>query len=277
MARVQPLTNYPISHAVRRALTVALLSVTLLAGPPTSAAEPLPVDTGVDYQLGGAYPPADGVGIVSRDRHDKPAPGLYSICYVNAFQTQPGTRRWWLSQHPDLVLRSNGKPVVDPDWGEMLLDTRTGRQRRALARIVGRWIDGCAASGFQAVEPDNLDSWQRSMGQLRRRDNLAFSRLLIERAHTAGLAIAQKNAAGLSKRRLFDFAVVEQCHRYRECGRFTRAYADQVIEVEYRRRDFTEACVARGTRIPIVLRDLPLRPAGVPGHRFATCSGRDSA
>ena len=37
------------------------------------------------------------------------------------------------------------------------LDTRTDAKRRQLARIVGRWIDGCAADGFDAVEFDNLD------------------------------------------------------------------------------------------------------------------------
>lgn len=250
---------------------MALFSVTLLAGPPVSAAEPLPTDTGVDYQLGGAYPPADGVGIVSRDRHDDPAPGLYSICYVNAFQTQPGARRWWLGRHRNLVLHSGGKPVVDAAWGEMLLDTGTPAKRRQLGRIVGRWIDGCAASGFQAVEADNLDSWQRSKGLLHRQDNVAFVSQVIRRAHKAGLAIAQKNAAGLAKRRLFDFAIVEQCQRYRECRRFTKAYGDQVIEIEYRRRDFVAACSARGQRLPIVLRDLELVPTGQRAYRFATC------
>ncbi|MBT9606684.1 MAG: hypothetical protein IV096_08865, partial [Microbacterium sp.] len=46
------------------------------------AAAAFPSGTAVDYQLGEAYPPADGVGIVVRDRSADPAPGLYSICYV---------------------------------------------------------------------------------------------------------------------------------------------------------------------------------------------------
>ena len=241
----------------------AALVVFALAGPP--------VDLGADYQLGGAYRPAEGVGVVVRDRKRQPASGAYSICYVNAFQAQPGARRWWLSQHPNLVLRSHGKPIVDENWGEMLLDTGTRTKRRALARIVGRWIDGCARSGFDAVEPDNLDSWQRSRGLLRRSDNVAFARILIKRAHNAGLAIAQKNAAGLGGARMFDFAVVEQCQRYRECARFTRAYGDQVLEIEYRRKDFDAACDARGARLPIVYRDVNLAPRGSRGYRFATC------
>lgn len=245
-------------------LSAALVTLAL-------AGAPLPVDLGADYQLGGAYRPAEGVGVVARDRRAQPASGAYSICYVNAFQAQPGARRWWLSRHPDLVLRSAGKPIVDKNWGELLLDTGTKTKRKALVRIVGRWIDGCGRSGFDAVEPDNLDSWQRSKGLLRRRDNVAFAQLLIRRAHRAGLAIAQKNAAGLAGARMFDFAVVEQCQRYRECARFTRAYGDQVLEIEYRRKDFDEACDARGARLPIVYRDVNLAPRGSRGYRFATC------
>src|SRR3954468_22116986 len=48
-----------------------------------------------DYQLGGVYEPADGVAIVGRDRAADPAPGIYSVCYVNGFQTQPGELDTW--------------------------------------------------------------------------------------------------------------------------------------------------------------------------------------
>ena len=41
---------------------------------------PYPPGTIVDYQLGGGYPPGEGVGGVVRDSIDRPAPGLYNIC-----------------------------------------------------------------------------------------------------------------------------------------------------------------------------------------------------
>jgi hypothetical protein len=76
------------------------------------------------------------------------------------------------------VRRPDGSVLTDPDWpGEHLLDTGTAARRRVLAAIVGRWLDRCAADGFQAVEPDNLDSWSRSRGQLTRAGNAAFARL----------------------------------------------------------------------------------------------------
>lgn len=226
-----------------------------------------------DYQIGGAATPGPGVGTVVRDRRDDPTPaasGLYDVCYVNAFQTQADERRDWLAPgRRDLLLRRDGRPVVDGAWGEWLLDTRTAADRRRIARIVGRWIDGCARDGFDAVEPDNLDSWSRSHGLLDRSDNIALSRLLARRAHRAGLAIAQKNAAGLAATGPtigFDFAVAEECGRYDECGRYAAAYDDRVLVVEYRRADFDAACAAWGDRLPVVLRDRDVTPQGVRAH-----------
>jgi hypothetical protein len=84
-----------------------------------------PINGKVDYQLGGSYTPPSGVTVVSRDRKATPAPGLYNICYVNGFQIQPEENDWWLTQHPDLILRdANGDPVIDTAWNEMLLDIR---------------------------------------------------------------------------------------------------------------------------------------------------------
>jgi hypothetical protein len=51
-----------------------------------------PRHTGFDYQIGGAHTPPSGVRVVSRDRSSAPAPGLYNICYVNAFHAQPEER-----------------------------------------------------------------------------------------------------------------------------------------------------------------------------------------
>ena len=85
-----------------------------------------PANASLDYQLGGAYTPPDGVQIVSRDRTESPAPGLYNICYINGFQVQQAEESFWLDEHPDLVLRDgSGDPVVDADWDEMLIDVST--------------------------------------------------------------------------------------------------------------------------------------------------------
>ena len=237
-----------------------------------------PAQAPFSYQIGGAFAPDPGVRVVDRDHLARPVKGLYNVCYLNAFQAQPQQRRWWLAHHRDLLLFRHDRPVIDQTWREQLLDTSTAVKRKALARIVGRWIAGCAHAGFQAIEPDNLDSWGRSQGALTVRANVAFAAMLIARAHSLGLAIAQKNAAelALAGRRLgFDFAIAEECQPYAECDAYMRAYGAEVIEIEYPDNGglagFTTACRARGQRISIVYRDREVTPAGQPGHIEQRC------
>ncbi|MCK3768630.1 endo alpha-1,4 polygalactosaminidase [Microbacterium aerolatum] len=229
-----------------------------------------------DYQLGGAYPPADGVGIVGRDRGAEPADDVYSICYVNAFQTQPGELASWPE---DLLLHAGGASVFDPDWpDEALADTSTDDKRGRIAAIVTPWITGCAADGFDAVEFDNLDSYTRSGGALDLDDNLALATELVDAAHAAGLAAGQKNAAEDAAARReqagFDFAVVEECAAYDECEAYTEVYGPQVIDIEYTDqlpRSFAEMCADADAPASMVLRDRDLLPAGAQGHTFETC------
>jgi len=245
---------------------LAIVVLLVLTGPSAGAREPLPSGTDVDYQLGGASPPADNVGIVVRDRNAPPAAGRYNICYVNGFQTQPDERGFW-QRRTGLVLRDGGRPVVDEAWGEWVLDIRTPAKRSRLAEIVGRWTQECAADGFDAVEFDNLDSFTRSQGLISRAQAIAFARLLVRAAHRSDLAVGQKNLAGYDGTKIgFDFAVAEQCARWRECGRYVEVYGDQVLAIEYRARDFRRACDDYGDLLPIVLRDLDLTPGGV--HRW---------
>lgn len=251
---------------------------------PRDEVKPPSANAIVDYQIGGDYPPAPGVGVVIRDRQADPAEGIYSICYVNAFQVQPGERAFWLDHHPDLVLRSaSGRIVEDEEWGEPLLDISTRDKRERLAGIVGGWMTDCAGRGFRAVEPDNLDSWTRSGGRLDREQATEYSRLLTDRARERGLAVAQKNAAELSdaqiRRAGFDFAIVEDCQQYTwdrgsECDRYLSVYGDRVIEIEYSdggSAAFDTACRERGERISVLLRDRDVTPRGDAGYVNRTC------
>jgi hypothetical protein len=250
---------------------LALLAAASVVAPPVNAT--------FDYQIGGAYPPRAGVRIVDRDRTVTPAKGYYNVCYVNGFQTQSAEAKWWRAHHDDLLLRdAKGAYVVDGEWHEQLLDTSTAAKRAALAEIVGGWIDGCAAKGYDAVEPDNLDSYSRSKKRLTLSDNKAFARLLIARAHAAGLAIAQKNTAELRSegpKLGFDFAIAEECQVYDECGVYTKPYKNRVFEVEYPdnggRGNFARACRARGARVSVVYRDRDVVPRGRKGYVYDAC------
>ncbi len=238
-----------------------------------------PAGAAPDYQLGGAYPPAEGVGIVARDRSDPPADGIYSICYVNGFQTQPGELADW----PETaLLQRGGAPVVDPEWpDEILLDTSTPEQRSEILDRVTPWITGCAADGYHAVEFDNLDSYTRSHGALTLEDNLALAAAFVGVAHGAGLAAGQKNAAedttALREQAGFDFAVTEECAAFRECDTYAAAYGPHVIDIEYTEdsdRTFAELCAQADAPASMVHRDRDLTRPGDPSHVFELCGAR---
>ncbi|WP_435858871.1 endo alpha-1,4 polygalactosaminidase [Streptomyces varsoviensis] len=269
-----------LNRVVRRGMTVAAaLTATaaacLTAASTASAAPGIQLPNphiGWDYQIGGAYTPPAGVKIVSRDYKVDPAPGLYNICYVNAFQTQPKKEGDWDS---DLLLRnSKGQVVYDGKWGEAILDIRTEDKRKRIAEKVNGWIDTCAAKGFQAVEPDNYDTYDRYQNLLDPSQAEDLITRLSQHAHSKGLAIAQKNAPDLAKDHAktgLDFAVAEECGRYNECEKYTKAYGSRVYVVEYTDSGLNKACSAWGDKLSIVRRDEDVTPKGHEEYVRKTC------
>lgn len=233
-----------------------------------------PAGAKADYQLGGPYPPASGVAVVSRDHHVAPAPGIYNICYVNAFQIQVGDAASWQADHPDLILRdSNGDPIIDPNWNEMLVDVTTPAKRTAVAGILADAITGCKTAGFDAVEIDNLDSYTRSQDLISADHAVAMEGLLASTAHGVHLAVGQKNAPDLVVRKAemtTDFAIVEQCNEFHECPKYSDGYDAEVIDVEYNRADFDTGCAAF-PQLSIILRDDALTMPGNPDYVYDGC------
>ena len=246
-----------------------------------------PPNAPFDYQIGEPYPLPAGVQVVSRDWFDgQPADGAYSICYVNAFQTQdeiPGSERpdkraaWPRS----LVLKSLGD---DPNWGgEYLVDISTARKRRRAADWLEPMIRTCARKGFDAVEYDNLDSWTRFDGTPRegdvpfgKADAIAFAARITRRAHRLGLAVAQKNTVELTRAQArgrihFDFAIAEECGVWHECEGYRRVYGDRVFSIEYTRKGFRSACRAFGSRVSVVLRDVNVTAPGSRTYKYDRC------
>lgn len=251
---------------MRGGLVAALAVVGTLVATPSHAAPPRdlpPSGRDFDYQLGGNRPVPERVAVVVRDREASAADGLYNVCYVNGFQTQSSEKKLW-RKHWGLVLKHDGEPVEDEGWGEWLLDIRPDAKQKRLARIIGRWISGCAEDGYDAVELDNLDSFSRSRGLIVRQDTKRFARRLVRRAHLVGLAAAQKNMAGWDGRRAgFDFAIAEDCARWRECGTYVDHYGELVLDVEYSKKGFRRACTTWGDTIAVVRRDLALSESGL--------------
>jgi len=262
------------------------------SAPANTAATAPPAHGQFDYQIGGPYVPRPSVQIVDRDRTESPVPGKYNICYVNALQTQPdedgqssssppyGTTQWWLKNHGDLLVRDHsGAIVLDPQWNEAIIDVSTALKRRAVFAIEQPWIDGCKKSGFNAIEPDNLDSYDRSGGAFAFDADSAYMRLVVPYAHSKGLAVAQKNANsefGSTGKSVygFDFAITEDCAHYSECEDYTNVYGANVIEIEYTDSplaDFTKSCTARGRTISIIRRDRNVVPLGAAAYSYALC------
>jgi hypothetical protein len=263
---------------------------TLLVALPAAADWTLPPANGkFDYQIGGDYALPNGVQVVSRDWFAGTAPsGAYGICYVNAFQTQandpdvdrPDEKDNWPA---DLVLTALGD---DPNWdGEYLIDLSTAEKRTAAAAWVKPMTQACADRGFKAVEFDNLDSWTRfqdspvaSQPPFGRAEAVAYATLLGADAHAAGLAAAQKNTAELSQAEArtqigFDFAIAEECGRWKECGRYRANYGNLVYVIEYRKKDFKRDCKKKKLRkhISIVLRDINVTQPGSGTYKYRAC------
>jgi hypothetical protein len=255
-----------------------VLGATAVAGVP----QPPPADAPFDYQIGGDYEPPAGVSVVSRDwfaGEPLDGAGSYSICYVNAFQTQPDdadverpdeTSRW----PPELVLTELGD---DPNWeGEYVVDLSTAATRAAAAEHVAPMIDTCAAKGFQAVELDNLDSWTRVEAPFGQTEAVAYAELLADHAHAAGLAVGQKNApelgAAISSDAVgFDFAIAEECGAFDECTAYTEVFGDHVIVIEYSEAGFAAACAAVGSALSVVLRDVDVGTPGSASYVYDSC------
>ena len=240
-----------------------------------------PANAPFDYQIGSPYTPPAGVQVVSRDHAESPAAGLYNICYVNGFQAQPEELSSWKANHDDLLLKNGGSYVVDGDWNEVLLDTSTAAKRDALTKIVGAWMDSCAAKGFKAVEVDNLDSWTRSKSLLTQANAVAYATSLAGYAHAKGLAIAQKNTveiASVGKSQVgFDFAIAEQCADYEissgtpECQGFVDAYGAHVIVIEYDNSHYQQACTRYGGTLSIIQRDVDVTAPGSSSYVYKAC------
>ncbi|MFK7917618.1 MAG: endo alpha-1,4 polygalactosaminidase [Ilumatobacter sp.] len=241
----------------------------------------LPANAPFDYQIGGDYEPRAGTQVVARDWFGGTAlTSGYSICYVNAFQTQqdsdgvdrPDERSNW----PTALVLSGFED--DPNWaGEYLIDISTDSKRVAAADHLDQMIEVCAAKGFDAVEYDNLDSWTRlsdlPFGQP---EAVAFAEIITDRAHALGLAVAQKNTAAFDAATSldvigFDFAVVEECGVFTECDRFTEVFGEAVVAVEYTQRGFDAACEAIGASVSVVRRDLFVTSPASTGYVFDEC------
>jgi hypothetical protein len=170
--------------------------------------------------------------------------GRHVICYVNAGAWERFRRD--KDKFPDSML---GR-ALDGWPGERWLDIR---RIALLAPVMKARIAMCARKGFDAVEPDNIDGYQNRSGfPLAGSDQLRYNRWFARHAHRKGLSVALKNDLGQTEALVgdFDFAIVEECFQYKECGKAV-PFIDggkAVLEVEYKldRADFCAKALSLG-------------------------------
>jgi hypothetical protein len=201
---------------------------------PLNLSNPADMGTGVTTFTGAPAPDPivydiDGFDNSAATVKSLHARGFHVICYIDV-----GTWENWrpdASRFPASVLGAgNGWP------GERWLDIR---RLAVLKPIMTARLEMCRQKGFDAVEPDNLDSYENHSGfPINANEQLTYNRWIAAGAHSLGLSVALKNdpdqAAELEPD--FDFAIDEQCFQYQACTEIYPVFhgaGKAVFEVEY--------------------------------------------
>jgi hypothetical protein len=217
-------------------MTIALL-VVVPAASPAAIWHPAPTTAPWQWQLQGKIDTGVAAPVYDVDGFETPRAtvrtlhrqGRKAICYLDVGS--------WESYRPDAgsfpaaVIGKRYEGFPDERW----LDIR--RYRLFAAPLRAR-IAICARKGFDAVEPDNIAGWENKTGfAIGAADQLRFNRWIARQVHARGMAVALKNDGTQVKQLLgsFDFAIVEECFQYEECGLYRPFVASgkAVFEAEY--------------------------------------------
>ena len=144
------------------------------------------------------------------------ARGLRVVCYMDAGTYEPG--------RPDSsTFPTSLKGSGVSGWpGELWLDVRpAGPNYATLQGIMRARLQVCHDKGFDAVEPDNMDSYQNKPGfATTAADQLAYNEWIATTVHALGLAVFQKNDLDqiATLEPFFDGILDEECNKYSECS-----------------------------------------------------------
>ena len=204
----------------------------------STVARDAPWATGISWawNLAGGPIPDVAVDVVDVDLVETPEAevrraetnGIRTVCYLSAGTFE--SDRPDAGEYPEEILGNTWD-----EWDERYVDIR---RLDVLGPILGARLDLCAAKGFSAVEPDNVDTYGADTGfDLTEADAIKFARWIADEAHRRGLAVAQKNIPELAGELVdfFDFAITEDCFDdgwctemapYREAGK-------AILDAEY--------------------------------------------
>jgi hypothetical protein len=226
-----------------RALTLPklapiLLVVALFLAPSATARQAWrPTTAPWQWQLQGKIDTSVAATVFDVDGFETPAAtvrrlhnqGRRAICYLDVGSWE--SYRPDASRFPRSVRGRRYEGFPDERWLDI-------RRFHSFAKVLERRFSICARKSFDAVEPDNLAGFENKTGfPLTAADQLRFNRWVARRVHAFGMAVALKNDPTQADDLVgqFDFAIVEQCFQYRECGLY-RTFVDHdkaVFEAEY--------------------------------------------
>jgi hypothetical protein len=228
-----------IGPVLSSALLAALCATALFLAPTTASArwQPKPTTAAWQWQLQGKIDTSIDAGVYEVDGFEVSAKtvarlhrqGRKVICYLDVGSWE--NYRPDAGRFPKSVLGRAYEGYPDERWLDI-------RRIDLLAPILRHRFDLCRRKGFDAVEPDNIAGYENKTGfPLSAGDQLRFNRWVAREVHRRGMAIALKNDPEQVGQLLasFDFAVVEECFAYDECGNFTPfvATGKRVFVAEY--------------------------------------------
>jgi hypothetical protein len=215
--------------------------VALVLGAPAGASaavwHPAPTTSPWQWQLQGKIDTSVPASVYDVDGFETPKStvtalhrqGRKAICYLDVGSWED--YRPDAGQFPKSVIGNRYEGFPEENWLDI-------RRFRSFAPILEHRFAICARKGFDAVEPDNIAGWENKTGfPITRADQLRFNRWVASQVHARGMAVALKNDGRQAKQLLgsFDFAIVEECFQYEECGLY-KPFVDAgkaVYEAEY--------------------------------------------
>jgi hypothetical protein len=229
------------------ALLVAMLALGAFAATAAAYWHPKPTTAAWQWQLQGKLDLSPAASVFDIDGFESSRADVAAlhqkndkvICYLDVGSWEE--YRPDAGQFPKSVLGARYEGYPEERWLDIA-------RFHKFAAIIEARIAMCARKGFDAVEPDNIAGWENKTGfDLTRADQLRYNRWIAQQVHERGLAVALKNdpkqAAQLVG--LYDFAIVEQCFQYEECGYYKTfiSHGKAVYEAEYELQP-SEFCAA---------------------------------
>lgn len=224
---------------IRFVLLIGLSALALGPGPQSAQGDwhPRPTTKPWQWQLQGRLDVSidapvfdvDGFETSARSVRKLHQLGSRVICYLDVGSWEsfrPDAERF-----PRAVIGNRYQGFPNERW----LDVRRFRD---FARPLEQRFAMCEHKGFDAVEPDNLAGWENKTGfKISRGAQLRFNRWVAAEVHRRGMAVALKNDGRQVGKLVhdFDFAIVEQCFQFHECGYYLPfvRHGKAVFEAEY--------------------------------------------